>query len=130
MSKGIKWLPEEEELLRFADKHGVAVRAVAELLQRSRYSVHRKNHALGLGGHRRHSQTTGDWTLEKVLERHGGAAVTAFVSAMQARGLAPEDTDKAPGLCVRNGCYRPRYGKPRALVGLCLEHHTRFFGAP
>lgn len=131
MTKGILWTREEVELLHFAHDHGIAVRAVAELLERSRYSVHRKNQELGLVGNRRDVQTSGDWTLDKVLETHGGAAVARFTVAMQSRGLHPlEELPDDDDLCARYGCYQPRYGQPRQLYGLCLEHHTEFFGAP
>lgn len=131
MTKGIPWTREEVELLHFAHDHGIAVRAIAELLDRSRYSVHRKNQELGLVGNRRNVQASGDWTLDKVLEVHGGAAVARFTVAMQSRGLHPlEELPEDDGLCARVGCYQPRYGQPRELYGLCLEHHTEFFGAP
>ena len=131
MTKGITWTREEVELLHFAHDHGIAVRAVAELLERSRYSVHRKNQELGLVGNRRHVQASGDWTLDKVLETHGGAAVTRFTVAMQSRGLHPlEELPDDDDLCARVGCYQPRYGQPREFYGLCLDHHTEFFGAP
>ena len=131
MAPGIPWTPQEVELLHFAHEHGIAVRAVAELLERSRYSVHRKNQELGLVGSRRNVQASGDWTLDKVLETHGGAAVARFTVAMQSRGLHPlEELPDDDDLCARIGCYQPRYGQPRQLYGLCLEHHTEFFGAP
>lgn len=131
MAPGIPWTPQEVELLHFAHDHGIAVRAVAELLERSRYSVHRKNQELGLVGNRRNVQASGDWTLDKVLETHGGAAVARFTVAMQSRGLHPlEELPEDDGLCARIGCYQPRYGQPRQLYGLCLERHTEFFGAP
>lgn len=132
MATGIPWMPQEVELLRFAYGHGIAVRAVAELLGRSRYSVHRKNQELGLvGNSKRHVQISGDWTLDKVLEVYGGVAVSKFTTAMQSRGLYPlEELPEDDGLCARVGCYQPRYGQPRQLYGLCLEHHTEFFGAP
>lgn len=131
MAPGIPWTPQEVELLHFAHDHGIAVRAVAELLDRSRYSVHRKNQELGLVGNRRNVQASGDWTLDKVLETHGGAAVARFTVAMQSRGLHPlEELPDDDDLCARIGCYQPRYGQPRQLYGLCLEHHTEFFGAP
>lgn len=131
MTKGIPWTREEVELLHFAHEHGIAVRAVAELLERSRYSVHRKNQELGLVGNRRHVQASGDWTLDKVLETHGGAAVARFTVAMQSRGLHPlEELPEDDGLCARIGCYQPRYGEPLQFYGLCLDHHTEFFGAP
>lgn len=131
MAPGIPWTPQEVELLHFAHEHGIAVRAVAELLERSRYSVHRKNQELGLVGNRRHVQASGDWTLDKVLETHGGAAVARFTVAMQSRGLHPlEELPDDDDLCARVGCYQPRHGRPREFYGLCLEHHTEFFGAP
>ena len=89
MAPGIPWTPQEVELLGFAHEHGIAVRAIAELLERSRYSVHRKNQELGLVGNRRDVQTSGDWTLDKIMEVHGGSAVARFTVAMQSRGLHP-----------------------------------------
>jgi len=131
MTKGTPWTREEVELLHFAHDHGIAVRAVAELLDRSRYSVHRKNQQLGLVGNRRDVQTSGDWTLDKIMEVHGGAAVARFTVAMQSRGLHPlEELPEDDGLCARYGCYQPRYGEPLEFYGLCLDHHTEFFGAP
>ena len=131
MTKGIEWTREEVELLRFAHDHGVAVRAVAELLDRSRYSVHRKNQALGLVGNRRYVQEPGEWTLDRVLEVYGGSAVAKFTVAMQSRGLHPlEELPEDDGLCAHYGCYQPRHGRPLEFYGLCLEHHTEFFGTP
>ena len=129
--RSIPWTDAEIDLLYFAHEHGIVVKAVADLLHRSRFSVHRKNCLLQLDSPRRCTSTSGEWTLDKIREHYGGAAVERFKAAMYSQGLhptgeLPDDED----LCARYGCYRPRYGAPRQYFGLCLGHHNQFFGAP